>query len=65
MLPSRMMKESGSGAFIQGCNAQGAVDAESVPLIVQRVTDHTNYKLEIDSLGSTSLANSSGTASTL
>ena len=43
---SRLMKESGSGAFKQGYNAQAAVDTNSMLVIGQRVTDHTNDKQE-------------------
>lgn len=44
---SRLMKESSSGAFKQGYNAQVAVDAESMLIMGQRVTDHTNDKQEL------------------
>ncbi len=43
---SRLMKESGSGAFKQGYNAQAAVDTNSMLIMGQRVTDHTNDKQE-------------------
>lgn len=41
---SRLMKEN--GAFKQGYNAQAAVDTNSMLIIGQRVTDHTNDKQE-------------------
>ena len=44
---SRLMKESGSGAFKQGYNAQVAVDAESMLIMGQRVTEHSNDKQEL------------------
>lgn len=44
---SRLMKESGSGVFKQGYNAQVAVDAESMLIMGQRVTDHPNDKQEL------------------
>jgi len=44
---SRLMKESGSGTFKQAYNAQVAVDADSMLIMGQRVTEHPNDKQEL------------------
>ncbi len=44
---SRLMKGSGSGAFEQSYNAQVAVDADSMLIIGERVTEHPNDKQEL------------------